>query len=151
MLANVPRIITSWLPRREPYELKSRRSTPCSVRYRPAGESGLIELAGEMWSVVTESPSFASTRAPEMSRTGAGSACMPSKYGGFRTYVDSSSQANVSPSGVGSARHCSSPANTSEYAEENPAAPIADAMTSSISLALGQMSDRYTGLPSDPV
>ena len=30
--ANVPRTITSWLPRREPYELKSRRSTPCSTR-----------------------------------------------------------------------------------------------------------------------
>ena len=31
-LANVPRSITSWFPRREPYELKSRCSTPCSVR-----------------------------------------------------------------------------------------------------------------------
>ena len=30
--ANVPRTITSWLPRRAPYELKSARSTPCSVR-----------------------------------------------------------------------------------------------------------------------
>ena len=30
--ANVPRTITSWLPRREPYELKSLRSTPCSTR-----------------------------------------------------------------------------------------------------------------------
>jgi len=29
MLPNVPRIITSWLPRRDPQELKSRRSTPC--------------------------------------------------------------------------------------------------------------------------
>ncbi len=72
MFANVPRIITSWLPRRDPYELKSLRSTPCSVRYRPAGESGLIEPAGEMWSVVTESPSLASTRAPAMSATGVG-------------------------------------------------------------------------------
>src|SRR6266540_1364684 len=87
MLANVPRIITSWLPRREPYELKSLRSTPCSMRYRPAGESGLMEPAGEMWSVVTESPSQASTRAPVMSVTGAGCGVMPSKYGGLRTYV----------------------------------------------------------------
>src|SRR4051794_14979517 len=115
MLANVPRIMTSWLPRRDPYELKSRRSTPCSARYWPAGESGLIELAGEMWSVVTESPSLASTRAPEMSATGVGDAAMPSKYGGFRTYVESSAQANVSPVGVGSDCHCSSPAKTSEY------------------------------------
>src|SRR2546423_13964826 len=88
MLANVPRIITSWLPRRDPYELKSRRSTPCDARYRPAGESGLIAPAGEMWSVVTESPSLASTRAPAMSVTGDGVADMPSKYGGLRTYVD---------------------------------------------------------------
>ena len=31
MLAKVPRIMTSWLPRREPNELKSRRSTPFSI------------------------------------------------------------------------------------------------------------------------
>ena len=31
-LANVPRIITSWCPRRDPYELKSFCSTPCSSR-----------------------------------------------------------------------------------------------------------------------
>src|SRR5439155_7704260 len=101
MLANVPRIITSWLPRRDPYELKSRRSTPCADRYCPAGESGLMEPAGEMWSVVTESPSIARTRAPWMSVTGVGEAAMPSKYGGLRTYVDSVSHANVSPVGVG--------------------------------------------------
>ena len=41
--------------------------------------------AGLMWSVVTESPSFSSTRAPSMSVTGSGSAGMPSKYGGLRT------------------------------------------------------------------
>ncbi len=142
MLANVPRIMTSWLPRREPYELNSCRATPCSARYLPAGESGLIELAGEMWSVVTESPSLASTRAPEMSPTGAGSAAMPSKYGGFRTYVESSDHSNVLPVGVGSDCHCSSPAKTSEYAAEKPSAPIACAMTSSISCADGQMSFR---------
>ena len=31
-LANVPRTITSWLPRREPYELKSLGSTPLAMR-----------------------------------------------------------------------------------------------------------------------
>src|SRR5262245_46746235 len=113
MLANVPRIITSWLPRRAPYELNSCRETPCSVRYLPAGESGLMGPAGEMWSVVTESPSFASTRAPAMLLTGCGEAVIPSKYGGLRTYVDSGSHANVSPVGVGSERQRSSPANTS--------------------------------------
>jgi hypothetical protein len=38
-----------------------------------------------MWSVVTESPSTASTLAPVMSVSGAGSRCIPSKYGGLRT------------------------------------------------------------------
>ena len=57
MFANVPRIITSWFPRRAPYELNSRRRRPRAPwRYRPAGESALIEPAGEMWSVVIESP-----------------------------------------------------------------------------------------------
>src|SRR6478609_774706 len=73
---------------------------PCSARYLPAGLSFLMAPAGLMWSVVTESPSLSSTRAPEMSATGSGSSGMPSKYGGFRTYVESSSQANVLPSGV---------------------------------------------------
>src|SRR5581483_3281714 len=83
--ANVPRTSTSWLPRREPYELKSERATPWSCRYVPAGESGLIEPAGEMWSVVTESPSETRQRAPEMSPTVPGSRDMASKYGGLRT------------------------------------------------------------------
>ena len=58
---------------------------PCSVRYSPAGAVALIAPAGEMWSVVTESPSLARTFAPWMSDTGAGCAGMPSKYGGRRT------------------------------------------------------------------
>lgn len=62
-----------------PEELKSLRSTPWSSRYCAAGVPGLMLLAGEMWSVVTESPSSASTRAPVMSVTGSGSAGMPSK------------------------------------------------------------------------
>ncbi len=44
-----------------------------------------MEPAGEMWSVVTESPSLASTRAGPISVTGAGCCPMPSKYGGLRT------------------------------------------------------------------
>ena len=32
MFPKVPRIITSWLPRRDPKLLKSRGSTPCSTR-----------------------------------------------------------------------------------------------------------------------
>ena len=48
MFANVPRIITSWLPRRAPYELKSAGATPFEIRYLPAGLSAGIEPAGEM-------------------------------------------------------------------------------------------------------
>ena len=67
MFANVPLIITSWLPRREPYELKSDGGWPCAMSHCPAGLVFAIEPAGEMWSVVIESPSIASTRA---ARTG---------------------------------------------------------------------------------
>ena len=59
----------------------------------PAGDQAGIEPAGEMWSVVTESPSQARTRAPEMSVTGAGSMLIPAKNGGLATYVDAGSQA----------------------------------------------------------
>ena len=84
-LAKVPRIITSWLPRRDPYELKSRGSTPFSISQRPAGLSFLIAPAGEMWSVVTLSPSTASTRAPVIGSIAGGSAWIPSKNDGLRT------------------------------------------------------------------
>ncbi len=79
MLAKVPRIITSWLPRRLPYELKSLRATWWLSRYSPAGLSALIEPAGLMWSVVTESPRIASGLASTMSTIGTGSIVMPSK------------------------------------------------------------------------
>jgi hypothetical protein len=42
MLPNVPRIITSWWPRRAPYELKSNGDTPCSWSHWPAGDLGAI-------------------------------------------------------------------------------------------------------------
>ena len=73
MLANVPRVITRSLPRREPNELKSLGSTPAARRNWPAGSAAGMAPAGEMWSVVTESPSSASTRAPAMGWIGAAS------------------------------------------------------------------------------
>ena len=39
MLANVPRIITSWWPRRAPYELNSSGPTPCAWSHWPAGDA----------------------------------------------------------------------------------------------------------------
>ena len=44
-----------------------RLDAPAPAGTRPAGESALIEPAGEMWSVVIESPTFTRTRAPSMS------------------------------------------------------------------------------------
>src|SRR6516164_3742124 len=89
-LANVPRIITSWWPRREPYELKSALVTPCSFSQLPAGDDSLIDPAGEMWSVVIESPNSAIARAPWIAAGGGGgviSKCP--KNGGWAMYVDS--------------------------------------------------------------
>src|SRR2546429_151993 len=48
MFAKVPRIITSWLPRRAPNELKSSGFTPCSVRYFAAGPCLSMSPAGEV-------------------------------------------------------------------------------------------------------
>ena len=115
MFANVPRTITSWLPRRAPYELNSRCTTPCSSSQRPAGPSGWITPAGEMWSVVIESPSTASARMPLMSVRSRGSAAMPEKNGGWRTYVESASQSIVWPVGATRARQCSSPSQIAPY------------------------------------
>ena len=85
MLAKVPRTMTWWFPRREPYELKSTFSTPLEIRYWPAGLAAGMLPAGEMWSVVTELPTITRTRPPTTSRSGSGSAAMPSKYGGSWT------------------------------------------------------------------
>src|SRR3954466_11488879 len=101
-----------------------------------------------MWSVVTLSPSTASTRAPVMSLMPVGSAAMPSKYGGRRTESERSSQANASPVGTWRDFHRSSPANTSAYDDEKPPLSTAEAMTSWTSLGDGQISARKTSLPS---
>ncbi len=52
------------------------------ARYLPAGESGWIDPAGLMWSVVTESPRESSTRAPRMGARGAGRVVRSRKKGG---------------------------------------------------------------------
>ena len=44
-----------------------------------------MEPAGEMWSVVIESPNMPRTFAPVIARTPGGVIVMPSKYGGFLT------------------------------------------------------------------
>jgi hypothetical protein len=72
--------------------LKSFFSTPSDLSQTPAGTSRRSP-AGEMWSVVIESPNMPSTRAPAIGCTPGGVIVMPSKYGGCFTYVDLSSHA----------------------------------------------------------
>src|SRR5207249_5724630 len=145
MFANVPRIMTSWLPRRAPYELKSLRVTPCSISHFPAGEDGGMLPAGEMWSVVIESPSSARHRAPVIGCTPGSVMVMPSKYGGFFTYVDVGSQAYVWPVGTSSDRHWSSPLKTSAYCVVKNSAFTLRVISSCTSDGAGQMSRRKTG------
>ncbi|CAI8335591.1 MAG: Uncharacterised protein [Cellulomonadaceae bacterium TMED98] len=106
-----------------------------------------MDPAGEMWSVVTESPSNDRTRAPSILDTGAGVAAIPSKYGGFCTYVDSASHSKVSPVGVGRDFQRSSPSNTAEYSLSNMPVSIDESMVCWTSAALGQISRRKTSVP----
>src|SRR3970040_2232972 len=147
MLAKVPRIITSWFPRRLPYELNSSFGMPWLFRYAPAGPSSAMSPAGEMWSVVTESPSTASTRAPEIFPTGSGAPGRSSKNGGFLTKVEEGSHEKHSDFGTGSFFHVSSPANTPAYSLRNISGSTADRTASVISRGDGQISWRNTGFP----
>ncbi len=124
--------------------LKSTGRTPRSISQRPAGPSFGIAPAGEMWSVVTVSPSSASTRAPCTSSTGLGARAIPSKNGGWATYVESATQANRPPAALGTARacHASSPSNTPAYCARYMSGRSARPTASSISSALGQTSRR---------
>ncbi|MCY1385186.1 hypothetical protein D9M69_735350 [compost metagenome] len=56
--------------------------TPCALSHSPAGELSLMEPAGEMWSVVTESPNTASARAFFTAGMAAGRISKSSKNGG---------------------------------------------------------------------
>jgi hypothetical protein len=137
------------LPRREPYELNSDTGTPCSISHFPAGEVGAMLPAGEMWSVVIESPYMPRTRAPVIGRTPGGSIVIPVKYGGFCTYVDFASQAKRSPVGTSSERHCSFPSKTFAYCFSNMLPFTERAISSCTACGVGQMSRRKTG-PSLP-
>src|ERR1017187_2969316 len=103
--------------------------------------------AGEMWSVVTESPSMTRQRAPEISFRGAGSLGMSVKKGGFLTYVEESSQMYVRPLGIFRACQLLSPSKTSPYAFLKCVGFTAVRIASWTSSGVGQMSLRYTGAP----
>lgn len=59
IFAKVPRAIIRSLPLLAPYELKSFFYIPFDVKYLPAGEFIDMLPAGDIWSVVIESPNIA--------------------------------------------------------------------------------------------
>src|SRR5258708_37993680 len=118
------------------------------MRYVPAGLSAGIAPAGEMWSVVTESPSIASTRAPLTPVKGLGCGANPSKYGGSFTYVESGSHWKIGPVGADIFFQCSSPSKMREYSRLNMSCCTHLWTTSLTSAGDGHSSDSITGLPS---
>jgi hypothetical protein len=108
----------------------------------------LIDPAGEMWSVVSESPTFTRTRAPSMFPPTTASSS-PSKNGGSCTYVDAGSQSYIGPTGDGSAAQCSSPSQIRPYSVSNCPRSVDVRIVSATSSGLGQMSASVTG-PSTP-
>ena len=115
-LANVPRTMTSWLALRDPYELNSAGATPLDLRYLPASVPSAKDPAGDMWSVVMESPSFARHLALTMFLL-SGSSSMSSKNGGLRMYVEPSSHLNRGDFSQGTASHLAEPLKMSLYFE----------------------------------
>ena len=73
---------------------------------------------------------------------------MPVRNGGRRTYVEAGSHANRSPAGVSSDRQRSSPSNTEPYVAVNMSDRTAAASVVSTSVREGQMSRKYTSVPS---
>ena len=63
ILENTPLIIISWFPRLAPYVLKSKLLIFFPFKYFEVNESNFILPAGDMWSVVIESPKSAITLA----------------------------------------------------------------------------------------
>ena len=121
------------------------------VLRRPASP-GLIEPAGEMWSVVTESPSQTRhARALDVA-DGAGlarHALEVRRMPHVRRVRRPTRRAR--PRAPAARATSSSPVKTSAYVSENCSARTDDAIVSLISFALGQMSRRKTSSPSEPV
>jgi len=88
VLAKVPLAITSSLPLLAPYVLKSFGSIPFPYKYLPAGEFFEILPAGEIWSVVIESPKFNKQYPFAISGIDLGAISVYLKNGGSWIYVE---------------------------------------------------------------
>src|SRR5438132_13217935 len=101
-----------------------------------------------MWSVVTESPTETSTRAPTMSGMVAGG--VPEKFwknGGSCTYVELGSQSYERPVGDGIVFQKRSPSKILAYSVAYISCVIALPTTAFTSSGVGQRSFRNTGWP----
>ena len=83
ILANVPLAIIRSLPLLAPYVLKSFFSIPRSFKNFAAGEFTEMFPAGEIWSVVIESPTFKRTLALKILFIGLRAAPVVWKKGGL--------------------------------------------------------------------
>ena len=104
------------------------------------GVSAAMDPAGEIWSVVTESPSKHSTRASVIAPNPGASSVIPSKNGGFCTYVDFSSHGNRSLCEAGTAFHCSFSVYTAPYFSTNCSVVTHEATASCTSWFVGPFS-----------
>src|SRR4051812_24174005 len=98
--------------------------------------------AGEMWSVVTLSPTITSTRAPLIGWIGDGCGARSVKNGGSWMYVLLGSHSNSSPPLIGMAFHCSFFSPTLAYCFLNMTASMHDAIVLFTSACVGQRSLR---------
>src|SRR5690625_3922987 len=122
--------------------------TPFSCKYCPAGISFAIAPAGEIWSVVIESPKYPNTLKLSKGLIVSGSLDKPSKNGGFWIYVDSSDHSYNGSSVVSISFHFSFDSNRLSYSERKILG-LTTALTSAlISDIDGQMSFKYTSVPS---
>jgi hypothetical protein len=96
--------------------------------------------AGEMWSVVTLSPTRTRQRAPITSCTLPGSRDTPAKYGGCLMYVESGCHSYWLPVGMSRLFQRSSPSNTEPYVRVNISVRSDSSTTDATSSAAGQMS-----------
>src|SRR5690606_29898883 len=107
-----------------------------------AALSSLIEPAGELWSVDTESPKYNRTRASSISVRGDGSIGISLKKGTSRISLDPSPQINSPPMGASSFFHSSSPSKMTSYTSLKSSFRIASLIVRLISSCVGQISFR---------
>ena len=151
MLPNVPRISTSWLPRRAPYELNSTGVTPCSWSHWPAGLHAGIDPAGR--DVVGRdrvAEDRQRARARGCPRSAPARAACPRRTAARdvgRVVVPGVAVARRAPAARASGRRPRTPSRSARKMSGETAA----AMVSLTSSGDGQMSARKTGWPSLPV